>query len=206
MHRTSKNIPYNRPFIWLLLILFFTTGFSAYSQKTEADSTHTKKSEVIHSPRRATIYSAVLPGLGQIYNRKYWKVPLIYGGFVTFGYFINFNNDQYITYKQAYSDIIDNDPTTNSFKDLKVNPIFFEPDKISQLTERLRIAKDGSRRNRDLVVISTAVFYALNIIDASVDAHFFNFDISDDLTINWVPGPMICADQKLIGLHCRFTF
>jgi len=206
MHKTSKNIPYNRPFIWLLLILFFTTGFSAYSQKTEADSTHTKKSEVIHSPRRATIYSAVLPGLGQIYNRKYWKVPLIYGGFVTFGYFINFNNDQYITYKQAYSDIIDNDPTTNSFKDLKVNPIFFEPDKISQLTERLRIAKDGSRRNRDLVVISTAVFYALNIIDASVDAHFFNFDISDDLTINWVPGPMICADQKLIGLHCRFTF
>lgn len=206
MHRTSKNIPYNRPFIWLLLILFFTTGFSAYSQKTEADSTQLKKSEVIHSPRKATIYSAVLPGLGQIYNRKYWKVPLIYGGFVTFGYFINFNNDLYITYKQAYSDIIDNDPTTNSFKDLKVNPIFFEPDKISQLTERLRMAKDGSRRNRDLVVISTAVFYALNIIDASVDAHFFNFDISDDLTINWVPGPMICADQKLIGLHCRFTF
>jgi hypothetical protein len=188
------------------LILFFTTGFSAYSQKSEADSTRTKKPEVVHSPRKATIYSAVLPGLGQIYNRKYWKVPLVYGGFVTFGYFINFNNDLYIKYKQAYSDIIDNDPTTNSFKDLKVNPIFFEPDKISQLTERLRIAKDGSRRNRDLVVISTAVFYALNIIDASVDAHFFKFDISDDLTINWVPGPMICADQKLIGLHCRFTF
>lgn len=206
MHKKSKNISYNRPFVWLLLILFFTTGFSAYSQKSEADSTRTRKPEVVHSPRKATIYSAVLPGLGQIYNRKYWKVPLVYGGFVTFGYFINFNNDLYIKYKQAYSDIIDNDPTTNSFKDLKVNPIFFEDDKISQLTERLRIAKDGSRRNRDLVVISTAVFYALNIIDASVDAHFFKFDISDDLTINWVPGPMICADQKLIGLHCRFTF
>lgn len=206
MHKKSKNISFNRPFVWLLLILFFTTGFSAYSQKSEADSTRTKKPEVLHSPRKATIYSAVLPGLGQIYNRKYWKVPLVYGGFVTFGYFINFNNDLYIKYKQAYSDIIDNDPTTNSFKDLKVNPIFFEDDKISQLTERLRIAKDGSRRNRDLVVISTAVFYALNIIDASVDAHFFKFDISDDLTINWVPGPMICADQKLIGLHCRFTF
>jgi hypothetical protein len=206
MHKKSENISCNQPFVWLLLILFFTTGFSAYSQKSEADSTRTKKTEVVHSPRKATIYSAVLPGLGQIYNRKYWKVPLVYGGFVTFGYFINFNNDLYIKYKQAYSDIIDNDPTTNSFKDLKVNPIFFEDDKISQLTERLRIAKDGSRRNRDLVVISTAVFYALNIIDASVDAHFFKFDISDDLTINWVPGPMICADQKLIGLHCRFTF
>ena len=206
MHRTSKNIPYNRPFGWLLLILFFTTGFSAYSQKTESDSTQTKKSEVIHSPRRATIYSAVLPGLGQIYNRKYWKVPLIYGGFVTFGYFINFNNDQYITYRQAYSDIIDNDPTTNSHLYLKVNPSLLKPENKADYTQALRIAKDGSRRNRDLVVISTAVFYALNIIDASVDAHFFNFDISDDLTINWVPGPMICADQKLIGLHCRFTF
>lgn len=199
-------MPSNRLFVWLLLILFLTTGFSAFSQENEADSVKVKKKVAIHSPRKATIYSAVLPGLGQIYNRKYWKVPLVYGGFVTFGYFINFNNDLYTKYKQAYSDIIDNDPTTNSYKNLNVNPIFFEADKISQLQERLRLAKDGSRRNRDLVVISTAVFYAINIIDASVDAHFFNFDISDDLTINWVPGPIVCMDQKLIGLHCRFTF
>ena len=199
-------MPSNRPFVWLLLILFLTTGFSAFSQKNEADSVKVKKKEVLHSPRKATIYSAVLPGLGQIYNRKYWKVPLVYGGFVTFGYFINFNNNLYTKYKQAYSDIIDNDPTTNSYKNLNVNPIFFEADKISQLQDRLKSAKDGSRRNRDLVVISTAVFYALNIIDASVDAHFFNFDIGEDLTINWVPGPIVCMDQKLIGLHCRFTF
>ena len=206
MHRKRNIIPFKLLGTRLFLILFLATGFSAYSQNSAVDSTKVDKPEAVHSPRKATIYSAVFPGMGQIYNRKYWKVPLVYGGFATLGYFINFNNDLYITYKQAYSDIIDNDPTTNSFKDLKVNPIFFEPDKISQLTERLRMAKDGSRRNRDLVVISTAVFYALNIIDASVDAHFFNFDISDDLTINWVPGPMICADQKLIGLHCRFTF
>ena len=182
------------------------TGFSAFSQKSDVDSIKIKKPVVVHSPRRATIYSAVLPGLGQIYNRKYWKLPIVYGGFVTLGYFINFNNELYTKYKQAYSDIIDTDPNTNSFKKLNVNPIFFEADKISQLTERLRLAKDGSRRNRDLVVISTAVFYALNIIDASVDANFFNFDISDDLTINWVPGPIICMDQKLIGLHCKITF
>lgn len=199
-------MPLNRLFVWLLLILFLTTGFSAFSQKNEADSVKVKKKEVLHSPRKATIYSAVLPGLGQIYNRKYWKVPLVYGGFVTFGYFINFNNNLYTKYKQAYSDIIDNDPTTNSYKNLNVNPIFFEADKISQLQESIKSAKDGSRRNRDLVVISTAVFYALNIIDASVDANFFNFDISEDLTINWVPGPMVCMDQKLIGLHCRITF
>ena len=206
MHKAKNIVTLNRPDIWLFVILFFATGFSAFSQKSDVDSIKINKPVAVHSPRRATIYSAVLPGLGQIYNRKYWKVPIVYGGFVTLGYFINFNNELYTKYKQAYSDIIDTDPNTNSFKKLNVNPIFFEADKISQLTERLRIAKDGSRRNRDLVVIGTAVFYALNIIDASVDAHFFNFDISDDLTINWVPGPIICMDQKLIGLHCRFTF
>jgi hypothetical protein len=206
MHRTKNIVPLNRPVLWLFVILFFATGFSAFSQKSDVDSIKIKKPVAVHSPRRATIYSAVLPGLGQIYNRKYWKVPIVYGGFATLGYFINFNNELYTKYKQAYSDIIDTDPNTNSFKKLNVNPIFFEADKISQLTERLRLAKDGSRRNRDLVVIGTAVFYALNIIDASVDAHFFNFDISDDLTINWVPGPIISMNQKLIGLHCRFTF
>jgi len=206
MLRKKEIIIFNQPFIWLLLILFCTTGFSAYSQKTDSDSIKIKKAIVEHSPRKATVYSAVLPGLGQIYNRKYWKVPLIYGGFATFGYFINFNNDLYIKYKHAYSDIIDDDPNTNSFKELNVNPVYFEADKISQFTERLKRAKDGSRRNRDLVVISTAVFYAANIIDASVDAHFFNFDISDDLAINWVPAPMMCADQKLFGIHCIFTF
>lgn len=206
MHRTKKIILFGRLFAGLLLILFFTTGFSAYSQETKPDSTEIKKPVVEHSPRKATIYSAVLPGLGQIYNRKYWKVPLIYGGFATFGYFINFNNDLYIKYKRAYSDLIDEDPNTNSFKELNVNPVYFEDDKIVQFTERLKRAKDGSRRNRDLVVISTAVFYAANIIDASVDAHFFNFDIGDDLAINWVPAPMMCADQKLFGIHCIFTF
>jgi len=206
MHKKRNILPLNLPAFWLLVILFFATGFSAFSQKSDVDSIKTKKPLAVHSPRRATIYSAVLPGLGQIYNRKYWKVPIIYGGFVTLGYFINFNNELYVKYKQAYSDIIDTDPNTNSFKNLGVNPRNYEADKISQLTEQIRIAKDGSRRNRDLVVISTAVFYALNIIDASVDANFFNFDISDDLTINWVPGPVICMNQKVIGLHCKITF
>jgi hypothetical protein len=188
------------------IILFFTTGFSAFSQKSSVDTAKVTKPVVVHSPRKATIYSAVFPGLGQIYNRKYWKVPLVYGGFVTLGYFINFNNEQYTTYKQAYSDIIDTDPYTNSHLNLKVNPSLLQPDRISNFTEALRRQKDYWRRNRDLVVIGTVVFYAVNIIDASVDAHFFNFDVSDDLTINWAPGPVICMDNKLIGIHCRFTF
>lgn len=199
-------IPFNRLGVCSLIILFLTTGFSAFSQKSDNDSVKVKKPVVEHSPRRATIYSAVLPGLGQIYNRKYWKVPLVYGGFATLGYFINFNNGEYIKFRQAYSDIIDNDPSTDSYVKLVTDSRRLEPDKIPQLTESLRNAKDYWRRNRDLVVIGTVVFYAVNIIDASVDAHFFNFDISDDLTFNWVPAPMMCMDNKLIGIHCKFTF
>lgn len=206
MHRKKNRFTLKPCGVCFLVILFFTTGFSAFSQKTGVDSTQIQKTELVHSPRKATIYSAVLPGLGQIYNRKYWKVPFVYGGFATLGYFINFNNEVYTTYKQAYSDIIDNDPLTNSFMELKVNPSQLRPDRITQFTETLRGAKDQWRRYRDMVVIGTVVFYAVNIIDASVDAHFFNFDISDDLTINWVPGPVMCLDNKLIGIHCRFTF
>jgi len=206
MHKKTNKLPVRNLCICFLLILFFATGFSAFSQETIRDTILAKKPETVHSPRKATIYSAVLPGLGQIYNRKYWKVPLVYGGFATLGYFINFNNEEYVKYRQAYSDIIDDDPNTSSYEKLPVNPGFFEPDKIGQFTERLKDAKDYWRRNRDLVVIGTVVFYAVNIIDASVDAHFFNFDISDDLTMNWAPGPVMCMDNKLMGIHCRFTF
>ncbi len=204
----QKNIVPIKPYsICFLVILFLATGFSAFSQKQAADTTKVVKPVVQHSPRKATIYSAVFPGLGQIYNRKYWKVPLVYGGFATLGYFINFNNEVYTTYKKAYSDIIDDDPYTNSHLSLKnVSSYFLKPENLSLFTERLRRAKDSSRRNRDLVVIGTVVFYAVNIIDASVDAHFFNFDISDDLTINWVPGPVMCMDNKLVGIYCKFTF
>lgn len=192
--------------VCFLVILFFTTGFSASGQKSSNDTLIIKTQEEVHSPRKATIYSAVLPGLGQIYNRKYWKVPLVYAGFATFGYFINFNNEEYVKFRQAYSDIIDNDPNTNSFEKLVTDPRRLEPQNIGQLTESLRSAKDYWRRNRDLVVISTVAFYAINIIDASVDAHFFNFDISDDLSINWVPAPVMCMDNKLMGVHCKITF
>jgi hypothetical protein len=205
--RRKKNIDKQKPIgILLLAILFLSTGLSAFSQESVKDSIQVVETKAIHSARKATIYSAVLPGLGQIYNRKYWKVPLVWGGFATLGYFINFNNDLYTTYKQAYSDIIDNDPLTNSHLDLKVNPLLLLPERKANFIEVLRGAKDGTRRNRDLVVISTVAFYAITIIDASVDAHFFNFDIGEDLTFNWSPGQMMCLDNKTIGIHCRFTF
>jgi hypothetical protein len=206
MHKKGDPIHFKRYIVCFLIILFTTTGFSAFSQETVKDSTVSKVPEVMHSPHKAAIFSAVLPGMGQFYNRKYWKVPIILGGFATLGYFINFNNEVYTTYKRAYSDIIDIDPFTNSYLNLNINPAFFQPDKKAQLTENLRLAKDSWRRNRDLVIIGTVVFYAANIIDASVDANFFYFDIGDDLTINWVPGPILCMDKTTFGIQCRITF
>lgn len=203
MHKQANIFPVSVIRLCLLAILFITTGFSSFSQEASNDTVVVKKPAVVHSARKATIYSAALPGLGQIYNRKYWKVPLVYGGFATFGYFINFNHKEYIKYRQAYSDIIDTDPNTNSYLKLITNP---RPERMTQYTETLRQYKDSWRRNRDLVVISTAMFYALNIIDASVDAHFFNFDISDDLTMKWAPGPIFCAREKTMGIQCSITF
>ena len=193
----------------VVLILFTITGFVASAQVlTEADSIKAIVGKPEHSPHRATIYSAVLPGLGQIYNKKYWKVPLIYIGLGTFGYFIDWNNDQYMQYREAYADIVDDDPNTNSFEELNFEGRWDldNSGQRSQFTDALKRAKDTSRRNRDLVIMSTVAFYALNIIDASVDAHFFDFDISDDLTFQWVPGPIYCLDQKLVGIHCRIRF
>ena len=206
MHKKVPIFPVKVCGIFILIILFFTTGFSGYGQETIKDTILVKKPAIIHSPRKATIYSTVLPGLGQIYNRKYWKVPVIYGGFATLGYFINFNNGQYVKFRQAYSDIIDTDPNTNSFKKLTVHPELYGSALIGQFTEQLRGAKDYWRRNRDLLVIFTGVFYAVNIIDASVDAHFFNFDISEDLTFNWAPAPVMCMDKRVIGVQCRIRF
>ena len=203
MHNKANIFPVSVPAFCLLAILFITTGFSSFSQETTTDTLPARKTAEVHSPRKATIYSAALPGLGQIYNRKYWKVPLVYGGFATLGYFINFNHGEYTTYRQAYSDIADNDPNTNSYLNLITN---YDGNRVTQYTERLRSYKDYWRRNRDLLVISTVAFYALNIIDASVDAHFFKFDISDDLSMKWVPGPVMCTNDKTLGIHCSISF
>lgn len=195
--------------ISVFIILFLATGFCSFAQvEFEADTIPVQQPEKEHSPRKATIYSAVLPGLGQIYNKKYWKVPLIYGGFIGFGYAINWNNNYYVLYKQAYSDIVDDDPNTNSFKDLAIEGSWDwdNSSQVSQFTTRLNNAKNSARRNRDFMIILSAAFYALNIIDATVDAHFFNFDIGDDLTFNWAPGPMYCSGKALPGINVQIRF
>jgi hypothetical protein len=164
--------------------------------------------EKIHSPKKAAIYSTILPGLGQAYNKKYWKIPIIYAGFGTFGYFIGWNNKNYNTLRIAYSDLTDGNPETNSYLDLD-GAQYYDLDSESgrnDFKNALNKQKDYYRRNRDLLVIGMVAFYGLNIIDASVDAHLFDFDISEDLSFNWQPAMRNLDEQLIYGVHCTFNF
>ncbi len=178
------------------------------SAKTAEAKQAEKIAEPVHSPRKASLYSAVLPGLGQAYNKKYWKIPLIYGGFGAFGYFIGWNNKNYNIAKQAYKDLTDDDPATDSYMDLK-QIVYYDLNNssdVSNLKQGLTSSQDYYRRNRDLLIIITCAFYGLNIIDASVDAHFFKFDISDDLTLDVEPVIQEARNQHIFSLNCTFNF
>jgi hypothetical protein len=127
----------------------------------------------LHSPRKATIMSAILPGLGQAYNKKYWKIPIIYGGFAISGYYLRDNLQNINRYKEAYIAEIDGDPNT-------VNNTGFN-------TTQLNTLIDQYTQWRDLSYIALGIIYILNIVDASVDAHLMYFDVSDDISMRITP-------------------
>ena len=192
--------------------MFIICTINTHGQILETDSTKTKviseENTIGHSPKKASIYSTILPGLGQAYNKKYWKIPIIYIGFGTLGYFIGWNNNFYKTYKQAYVDLTDGDDNTNSYLDLDASKYYDlnNPTDYNNFKTGLSKQQEYYRRNRDLLIISTIGFYGLNIIDASVDAHFFDFDISDDLSFNWQPAANLHDSQLLYGFNCTFNF
>ncbi|MFW5832328.1 MAG: DUF5683 domain-containing protein [Prolixibacteraceae bacterium] len=164
--------------------------------------------EEIHSPRKATIYSAILPGLGQAYNKKYWKIPIIYAGFGAIGYFINWNNDHYQFNKTAYQHLTDDNDETNAFMEIEAVRFYDldNPTSRKNFRDGLLRQQDYYRRNRDLLIISFLGFYGLNIIDASVDAHLYDFDISDDLTFHWQPSIQHFRKQNVYSINCTFNF
>lgn len=162
------------------------------------------------SPSRAVWLSALCPGLGQIYNRRYWKLPIVIGGFMGLGYATNWNNNQYMDYAQAYRDLMDNDPSTKSYMD------FFPPtvnegdlDK-TWLQQVFKSRKDYARRNRDLCIISLVGLYALCMLDAYVDASLTHFDVSPDLSIDWSPTLLQQrgngGGKPALGLNWALTF
>ncbi len=138
-------------------------------------------------PTRAVWMSALFPGLGQIYNRRYWKLPIVIGGFMGLGYATSWNNGMLSDYTKAYRDIMDTDPSTKSYMD------FFPPTTKEEdldktwLTNLLRSRKNFYRRNRDLCVICMVGVYLIALVDAYVDASLSHFDVTPELSIDVSP-------------------
>tara|TARA_A100001037_G_scaffold301568_1_gene331377 strand:- start:704 stop:1219 length:516 start_codon:yes stop_codon:yes gene_type:complete len=154
---------------FFLKIFLFIFCFSFINEVKAQDA-----SKPIQSPKKAALLS-LIPGAGQVYNKKYWKVPIIYAGLITSAYYINDNNHQYKAYKKAYLIRIDNDPNTTD-------------EYVGQYSSNdLIVLKDFYRRNREISILCFVGVYILNIVDASVDAHLFDYDISENISLNVSP-------------------
>lgn len=210
--------------IFLTLFLFLIlSGTSKILSQTKvgkgkvipADSTILQ----YHSPARASLYSAIFPGLGQMYNRKYWKLPIVYAGFGALGYSIAFNQTNFSRYKNAYIDFTDELPETQRYLDVigaNLNPADFDPvlypdtydpQQEKWFGEQLDNNMDYYRRNRDLSYIGLVGLYLLNIVDATVDAHLFDYDIGNDLSMKIEPRLMYAGrNLNTLGLQISIAF
>jgi hypothetical protein len=139
------------------------------------------------NPKRALWLALVLPGAGQIYNRKYWKLPIFYGGFIGCIYALSWNNTMYKDYSQAYLDISDNDPSTASYNKFLHLGVEINSSNEARYRDLFRSRKEKYRRWRDMSIIAMVVVYALSVIDAYVDAELSEFDISKDLSLRVQP-------------------
>lgn len=158
-------------------------------------------------PMRAVWMSALFPGLGQVYNRRYWKLPLVAAGFMGLGYGASWNNSMLKDYTRAYSDIMDNDPNTKSYMDFFPSTIKEEDLDKTWLTNILKSRKDFYRRNRDLCIISMVGVYLLAMVDAYVDASLAHFDISPDISMEVAPA--VIPDTRTrpgLGLQWALRF
>lgn len=188
--------------------------FIASASTTIADSSKATDSEPkkIWKPNAttATWLALVIPGGGQIYNRKYWKLPIVYGGFVGCMYAYNWNGQMYKDYRQAYLDIMDSDPNTDSYKDFFRPGYNFDANK-EYLKSVFKKRKDRYRRWRDLSIFAAIGVYAISVIDAYVDAQLSSFDIGDDINLTIEPQmtqgeDFLSRDKNYYGLNCHITF
>jgi len=178
-------------------ILFIVFGLLQLQTKAndapeKKDSINIQNETIVkkHSPSKATVYAAVLPGLGQVYNKKYWKVPFVWGGFAGFIYSVNYFNVKYVKEKRAYYDLFDNNPGTKSYETTFPNiddPHYLDTKQYSTHKAKFIAQIESDGRKRDLLTIGTIGFYLLTVLDANVGAHFIDFDISEDLTFNFEP-------------------
>jgi hypothetical protein len=157
---------------------------------------------------RAVWLSALCPGLGQIYNRRYWKLPLVVGGYVGLAYATSWNNKMLKDYTRAYRDAMDSDPNTKSYMDFYPSTTKESDINMSWLQKSLKSKKDYYRRNRDLCIISMVGLYLVCMVDAYVDASLAHFDISEDLSLRVKPAfiPPGNSIVPAVGLQCAINF
>jgi len=160
--------------LYILLFIFLLGSFSSVAQVELGEGLRVKDSikktpEInVLAPSKAAFYSAVFPGMGQVYNKKYWKLPLVYGALGTSIYFYISNNKKYHLYRDAYKSRLEG----------------FTNDNYTYLdNNRLISAQKFYQKNRDLSALLTGLFYILNIVDANIDAHLMQFNVNDKLTV-----------------------
>jgi hypothetical protein len=185
---------HKRLFIAILFLLLGNTFVFAQAKsatsKTANDSLKSSNIDPL-TPAKAAFYSAVLPGLGQAYNKKYWKIPLVYGAVGTSLYFYINSNSKYHDYRDAYKRRLEG----------------FSDDKFSYLdTNRLITAQKFYQRNRDLSALFVVGFYALNIIDANVDAALIQFNVNENLSVNPIIYPDAVTFKANVGLTLNYNF
>ncbi len=169
------------------------------------------KSNFVPDPQRALWLSLVFPGAGQIYNRKYWKLPIVYGGFLGCAYALMWNQQMYKDYSQAYLDIMDDDPNTNSYLDM-LPPRYDITGREEQFKNIFKRKKDYYRRYRDLSAFCFVGVYLLSVIDAYVDAQLSVFDITPDLSMSLEPaviqnrGAGSVKNSNSYGVGCSLRF
>ena len=144
--------------------------------QNEPDTVAIKSLAKRYSPRKAILYAAILPGLGQVYNKKYWKLPLVYGGFYAIGYYINAYNNLYTEYKGYLFENIEAGRGEN-----------VENPTINRTTGQLRTIVDKTRRERDFMIILLGGMYLLQMVDAHVDSHLKEFDLNPNLQVSIEP-------------------
>jgi hypothetical protein len=188
------------------------------AQDTTLVSEKTKKILKL-SPMKATMLSAALPGFGQIYNRKYWKIPLVYAGFGGLGYAVIFNSTSYNRFIRAYQDFTDNIPETDSYivlirgvdpsrYDPVLHPTTYNLSDASWVKDQLLLRVDYYKKYRDLSYIGIAAWYLISILDANVDASLSDYDIGENINLTFgpvqIPGYYFTGVGMNVSLRINF--
>lgn len=185
---------------------FIAVDTLVIAKKDSAKSLVQTKHKII--PRVATIRSLILPGLGQAYNRQYWKLPLVAGAFVTLGLIAHYNNARYVKYRGYYY-IVSPRPDDPNYSPPSTVPVVYEDGVTRDLNEsQLKRIVDGFRRNRDFTYIGMVIAWAFNAVDANVSAHLRTFDVSDDISLKIKPSVDFNPYQNNVvaGINLSFQF